>query len=98
MNNIRKKIAQVIKRVLSRLKSLTPEKKILIALSLAAVLMAYYARNNRNNNRVAQPQNEQQQQVVQEKESTKDNVVASNDLEEQCRANVLPSFVNVSLG
>ena len=98
MNSIQRKVAQIVQRVLSRLKSLTPERKVLIALSLAAVLTAYYARRNSNNN-VGQQQSEQQQQITQKAKSTKNvGIVASNNPEEQCRANALPSFVNVSLG
>ncbi len=97
MNGIYEKIREIVRRVLSKLKTLTPAKKAIIAMALISALLAYYARSNKKNNEERQTQiKESPQEVPSNRRSS--NIVAYNDPDKQCKADNLPSFINVSLG
>ena len=88
-------MTDIIKKVLLALKSVSPKKKAVVAAALIAAIGIYV--HNRNNDK--QPQTVQSVQSTQEdvQNVENSNVVASNDSYEQCKADTLPSFINVSL-
>ena len=90
----------IIKKLISELKSASPQKKAVITAALVTAVGVYV--NNRNNNDNNREQSVQTQSIQNIPESSpnpinNNEVVASGNAYERCMANKLPSFINVSL-
>ena len=92
-----------IKRMVAQLKTASPKARAVLLIEIAAVSLAMYTAYRVSVNKKSEVSQPAQVQLLGEQESVSSNsrnnqgIVASENSYEQCRANVLPSFVNVSL-
>ena len=91
-----------IKKMVAQLKTASPKARAVLLIEIAAVSLAMYAAYRVSVNKKSEVSQPAQVQLG-ERESVSSNsrnnqgIVASENFYEQCRANALPSFVNVSL-